>query len=124
MPARDHLHDLVRKVLTSDGWTITHDPLHLTWGTRDVYPDLGAERFVGAQKGPIRVAVEIKSFIGPSPVHALEKAVGQFALYRAILARVEPDRELYLAVSDLVYSEIFEEDVGELLIATSGSNCW
>lgn len=118
MPARDHLHDLVRKVLTSDGWTITHDPLHLTWGTRDVYADLGAERFMGAQKGPTRIAVEIKSFIGPSPVDALEKALGQFMLYRHILAQVEPGRELYLAVSHKVYGDIFEDAHGQLLVTT------
>ncbi|TMQ04461.1 MAG: fatty-acid synthase [Deltaproteobacteria bacterium] len=117
MPARDHLHNVVRNVLTSDGWTITHDPLHLVWGKRDVYADLGAERFVGAQKGPIRIAVEIKSFSGPSPIDALEKALGQFTLYHDILARVEPDRELFLAVSDMVYSEIFEEAIGQLLLA-------
>jgi hypothetical protein len=73
MPARDRMHALVRKVLTSDGWTITHDPLHLIWGNRDVYADLGAQRFVGAQKGLIRIAVEIKSFAGPSPIDALER---------------------------------------------------
>lgn len=32
MPARDHLHEHVRKALVSDGWTITHDPLRLRWG--------------------------------------------------------------------------------------------
>jgi hypothetical protein len=117
MPARDRMHALVRKVLTSDGWTITHDPLHLIWGNRDVYADLGAQRFVGAQKGLIRIAVEIKSFAGPSPIDALEKALGQFTLYRDILAHLEPDRDLYLAVSDLVYSEIFEEAIGQLLLA-------
>ena len=118
MPARDRLHDLVRKVLTSDGWTITHDPLRLVWGKRDVYADLGAERFVGAQKGPVRIAVEIKSFAGPSPIDALEKALGQFTLYRTILERVEPDRELYLAVSHKVYGDVFEDAIGQLLLAT------
>ena len=32
MPARDHLHEHVRKALLSDGWTITHDPLLLANG--------------------------------------------------------------------------------------------
>lgn len=116
MPARDHLHELVRKALTSDGWTITHDPLRLRWGKKDVYADLGAERFVGAQKGSIRIAVEIKSFTGPSPIEALEKALGQFTLYHDILARVEPERDLYLAVSDRAYGDIFEDAIGELLL--------
>ncbi len=68
MPARDRLHELVRKALTSDGWTITHDPLRLRWGKQDVYADLGAERFVAAQKGPILIAVEIKSSRAWSPI--------------------------------------------------------
>ena len=50
MPARDHLDEHVRKALVSDGWTITHDPLRLRWGKKDVYADLGAERFVGRLK--------------------------------------------------------------------------
>lgn len=111
------MHELVRRALMSDGWTITHDPLRLRWGKKDVYADLGAERFVGAQKGSIRIAVEIKSFTGPSPIEALEKALGQFTLYHDILARVEPDRELYLAVSDTAYSDVFEDAIGGLLLA-------
>lgn len=117
MPARDHLHEHVRKALVSDGWTITHDPLRLRWGKKDVYVDLGAERFVGAQKGEIRIAVEIKSFTGPSPVDALEKALGQFTLYHDILAELEPDRALYLAVSDTTFDDVFEEGMGQLLLA-------
>lgn len=117
MPARDLLHEHVRRALISDGWTITHDPLRLRWGKKDVYVDLGAERFVGAQKGEVRIAVEIKSFTGPSPVDALEKALGQFTLYHDILARLEPDRTLYLAVSETTYDDIFEEAMGQLLLA-------
>ena len=117
MPARDHLHEHVRKALVSDGWTITHDPLRLRWGKKDVYVDLGAERFVGAQKGEIRIAVEIQSFTGPSPVDALEKALGQFTLYHDILAQLEPDRALYLAVSDTTFDDVFEEGMGQLLLA-------
>jgi len=117
MPARDHLHEHVRKALVSDRWTITHDPLRLRWGKKDVYVDLGAERFVGAQKGEIRIAVEIKSFAGPSPVDTLEKALGQFTLHHDLLAELEPDRALYLAVSDTTFTDIFEEGMGQLLLA-------
>jgi hypothetical protein len=54
MPARDRLHEHVRNALVQDGWTITHDPLHLRWGAKDMYVDLGAERFLGAEKGAAR----------------------------------------------------------------------
>lgn len=43
MPAKDLFHDCVRHALIHDGWTITHDPLRLTWGGKDLYVDLGAE---------------------------------------------------------------------------------
>ena len=43
MPAKDKYHEAVRNALTKDGWTITHDPLRLTWGIKDMYIDLGAE---------------------------------------------------------------------------------
>jgi XisH protein len=36
MPARDTYHDLVVRALEHDGWTITADPLRLTYGQRDV----------------------------------------------------------------------------------------
>jgi hypothetical protein len=48
MPARDKYHDAVRNALIKDGWTITHDPLRLVWGKRDMYVDLGAKKLLGA----------------------------------------------------------------------------
>lgn len=36
MPARDRYHDQVRNALVRDGWTITHDPLRLRWGAKDM----------------------------------------------------------------------------------------
>ena len=43
MPARDLYHDTVKSALIADGWTITHDPLLLQWGGKDVYLDLFQE---------------------------------------------------------------------------------
>jgi hypothetical protein len=117
MPARDRLHDHVRNALVRDGWTITHDPLHLRWGTKDMYVDLGAERFLGAEKAGRRIAVEIKSFAGPSLMLALEQALGQFTVYDDVLQRIEPERTLYLAVSEAIHQDLFEEPLGQLLLA-------
>lgn len=36
MPALDIYHDHVRDALDRDGWHITHDPLHLQWGVKDM----------------------------------------------------------------------------------------
>ena len=46
MPARDFYHEQVRTALVKDGWVITHDPLRLNWGNKDLYVDLGAERLI------------------------------------------------------------------------------
>ena len=116
MPARDIYHMVVKNALLKDGWTITHDPLRLSWGARDVFIDFGAERIIAAEKAGQKIAVEVKSFVGDSAVNDLEKAVGQFVVYRAILAEKEPQRMLYFAVPQFVIREVFEQPLGELLL--------
>jgi hypothetical protein len=98
MPARDIYHESVKKALIKNGWTITHDPLTLKWGVKDMYVDLGAEQFLAAEKGVHKIAVEVKSFVSPSEVQDLQNALGQYVLYHDILARTEPNRVLYLAI--------------------------
>jgi len=115
MPAQ--LHDAVKNALIRDGWTITHDPLRLTSGRRNLYVDLGAERLLAAEKGTLRIAVEVKTFSGPSDVDALEHAIGQHVLYRALLGRQDPGRMLFLAISDDVWNTLFQEPIGETALA-------
>jgi len=117
MPARDIYHNTVKQALVKDGWTITHDPYHLKWGAKDLYVDLGAEQILAAEKAQRKIAVEIKSFIGLSEMDDLEKAVGQYVVYNTVLAKVEPDRDLYLGVNEEIYADLFEEPIGQLLLA-------
>ncbi len=116
MPACDTYHDAVKAALVKEGWTITHDPLRLPWGGKDMYVDLGAERLMAAEKAGRKIAVEIKSFVGRSEVNDLENAIGQFVVYRSVLARREPDRDLYLAVPEEILRDIFEEPLGQVLL--------
>ncbi|MBS1252203.1 MAG: hypothetical protein MAG451_01241 [Anaerolineales bacterium] len=116
MPARDVYHDIVKNALNKDGWTITHDPLRLKWGSKDMYVDLGAEQFIGAEKEDTKIAVEIKGFTGPSSMDDLENAVGQYIVYHEVLRRTEPERALYLAVREETLQEVFEEPIGQLLL--------
>jgi len=116
MPARDAYHNQVRQALISDGWTITHDPLRLQWGRKDMYVDLGAQQLLAAEKGMRKIAVEIKSFSGLSEMDDLEKAVGQFVLYHDVLSQVEPERMLYLAIDEATFVDLFEEPIGTLLL--------
>jgi hypothetical protein len=116
MPVRDAYHDHVRHALERDGWTITHDPLKLKVRRRKLYVDLGAERLLAAEKGVRKIAVEIKTFSGPSDVRDLEDAVGQFVLYEHTLRREEPDRCLYLAMAEAAWQATFNDALGEILI--------
>jgi XisH protein len=73
MPARDSYHDSVKRALMKAGWTITHDPLRLVWGGKDLYVDLGAERLLAAERAGQQIAVEIKSFTNASEMNDLEQ---------------------------------------------------
>ena len=116
MPAKDIYHDTVKKALIKDGWTITHDPLRLRWGTDLLYVDLGAERLLTATKKNEKIAVEVKSFVSPSNITSLESALGQYILYQNIIEEIEPDRTLYLAVHEEVFSTVFEESLGRMIV--------
>ena len=115
MAAKDIYHEDVRSALVKDGWTITDDPLRLRWGKKDYYVDLGAEEIIGAEMRGRRIAVEIKSFVGPSVVDDMEKALGQYLIYRSILRRRQPDRELFLAIPNSI-AKLFDEPLGQLLL--------
>ena len=116
MPARDIYHNAVRNALEKDGWKITQDPLHLRWGTRDLYVDLGAEKLFSAEKDGRKIAVEVKSFIGASEIKDLEDALGQYVLYRNKLKTAQPDRKLYLAIRESVFMKIFSHADAEFLL--------
>ncbi len=107
MAAHDIFHEAVRNALVKDGWTITHDPLALSFGEIDLYIDLGAERVLSAEREGQRIAVEVKSFIGPSFVSNFHAALGQFLNYRLALEMSDAQRQLYLAVPSDVYSAFF-----------------
>ncbi|MBI4605159.1 MAG: XisH family protein [Planctomycetes bacterium] len=119
---RDVYGESVKKALVKEGWTITHDPLTLSYGGKDVYVDLGAERTIGAEKEGRKIAVEVKSFTGPSDVKDLRDAIGQYIMYRDLLAELEADRELFLAVSDDAFKTVFEQPFGRLFVARERVN--
>ncbi|MEG5039134.1 MULTISPECIES: XisH family protein [unclassified Microcoleus] len=116
MPAKDIYHNTVRTALEKDGWTITNDPLTLEIGDRSLFVDLGAEKILAAEKQGRKIAVEVKSFLSISPVHDLEEALGQYIVYEDILELSEPERNIYLAVREEVYLDIFSEPLGQLLL--------
>ncbi len=109
MPQYDLYHDEVKNALSKDGWTITDDPYTLEYKGLRLYADLGAEKLLGAQKSEQKIAVEIKVFNSVSQITELQKAIGQYNMYRSILRRISPDRKLYLAISEEVYQDFFQK---------------
>ena len=63
-----------------------------------------------------KIAVEIKSFIAESQAAELEKAIGQYGLYRKLLEIQDPERRLYLAIPRHAYEDIFARQIGKLAI--------
>jgi hypothetical protein len=120
MPAKDSLHDVVKAALIKDGWRITHDPYSLQFGNRDLYADLGAERTLAAEKGDEKIAVEIKSFLGPSAVTDLERAIGQFVLYKLLMKEADPQRQLFLAIPERAYRLLLGDVDGQRVVEGIG----
>jgi hypothetical protein len=116
MSARDVYHQTVRNALSKDGWIITHDPYTFQIGFRNLFVDLGAEWPLAAEREGRKIAIEIKTFGGPSEVRDLEFATGQYLIYRELIAKKEPDRKLYLAINETTYAGILAEPIGQLAI--------
>ncbi|MBX9580018.1 MAG: XisH family protein [Gemmataceae bacterium] len=114
MSAKNVYHDAVVDALVADGWTITHDPLPLEFGGRKLRVDLGAERSpIAAEKAGEKIAVEVQSCLQPSAVADLHQALGQYSVYRLVLAGQQPDRPLYLGVPTEAYQGILSEPLGQ-----------
>ena len=107
MPRKDRIHEAVKNALVKDGWTITHDPYRIEYEDADVYADLRVEK--GADGKPRRrvLVIEVKEFVGPSPMDRLEEALGQYLVYRTFLRQTAPDEQLYLAVDKPSYDALF-----------------
>ena len=105
---RDRFHDVVRTALEKEGWKITADPYEINVDDIDFEIDLAAEQLLAAELGEQKIAVEIKSFISPSNVSEFHTALGQFLNYRDALEKIEPDRQLFLAVRNPIYESFFQ----------------
>jgi XisH protein len=127
VPPRDTIHEIVKQAVTKDGWIITEadDPYVISYGQRFLFVDLGASKsandsiqgsLIGAEKNNSRIAIEIKNFRAKSLIKDLEQAIGQYVLYRLLLDKIDPGREVYLAITDTLYEDFFSEPIGELVI--------
>lgn len=106
--AKDFYHETVRNALEKNGWKITHDPFIIEFEGLRVFADLGAEKVFAAERNNEKIAVEIKVFGGKSKISEFEKALGQYDLYELYLTELDPQRQLFLAVSLDIYESFFE----------------
>jgi XisH protein len=120
MPAKDLFHDAVKNGLIKEGWTITDDPLTFRVDGINISIDLGAEKLLGAEKDGEKIAVEIKSFISPSPLTDFHAALGQFLNYKLFLSREDSERILFLAVPIETYKDFFQKDIIQKSIQING----
>jgi hypothetical protein len=114
--AKDFFHVAVLNSLTKDSWAITADPYRLILSKRVLEIDISADKIIAAERGLDKIAVEVKSFMKESFIYEFYTALGQYLVYETFLARQEPDRQLFMAVSDEVFAARFEKDDDVLFI--------
>jgi hypothetical protein len=109
--AKDFYHNNVREALEKDGWRITNDPYSIKIDDIGYEIDFGAEPLIAAEKDEQMIAVEVKSFVGPSNVNEFHKAVGQFNDYYVALEMKDPNRVLFLAIPEEVWVVFFQKNL-------------
>lgn len=116
MPRYDLFHNTVRAALIKAGWTITDDPFLIEYKGFRLHADLGAEKVFAAEKEEIKIVVEVKVFGSASFVSELQKAVGQYLIYRTFLTHTAPERNLFLALPQSVFEDFFrQEAIAEII---------
>lgn len=120
---KDVFHFEVRTALEKDGWHITADPLDLTIGEVELFADLGAERLIAAMRGNEKIAVEIKAFVGQSPVTEFHKAIGQYDNYMFSLEELDPERIIWLAIPEVAWNDFFQRPFIKKVVAAKKLNC-
>jgi hypothetical protein len=109
MPKHDLYHDQVKHALIKAGWKITHDPFTIEFKSVRLFADLAAEKIIDVEKTERAIVVEIKVFNSLSLITELEKTIGQYNIYRLFLKRNGDERKLFLAVSQTVYQNFFQQ---------------
>ncbi len=108
MPQRDLYHNQVKHALVKEGWKVTHDPFTIEFKNVRLFADLAAEKIIDA-KTEQAIVVEIKVFNSLSLITELEKTIGQYNIYRLFLKLNNNERKLFLAISQTVYKNFFQQ---------------
>ncbi len=117
MPRKDQIHEAVKNALVKDGWTIIDDPYRIVYEDTDVYADLRILKSISGTTVQRTLVIEIKGFLGDSPMHNLENALGQYELYRIYLKNIAPTEKLYLAISSSTYEQQFVRPAFAIIVS-------
>lgn len=115
----DRYHQPIKDALINDGWEVV-DQYPIRYVRRRIRADLGGERIIGAARGPERIAVEVKDFLNPSAITYLQQAVGQYLMYKSWLARTEPERTVYLGISEVAADTVFAQPGVQIMVEDYG----
>ena len=111
MPALDYCHENIVHALEKDGWTVSDRQLRIRTAERIIYVDVSASKAVNGSRQQILLA-EVKCFPNAdSTTRDLYTAIGQYLIYRVILAEVEENAPLYLAIPEAVYEVVFDSTI-------------
>ncbi|TRU81184.1 MAG: hypothetical protein EWV76_21695 [Microcystis novacekii Mn_MB_F_20050700_S1] len=75
-----------------------------------------------AEKEDRKIAIEIKDFDTPSVISESEKTIGKLQLYQWALDSQEPERQLFLGISQAVYLKHFKKFIFQLVIKRNKIN--
>lgn len=112
--AKDLIHNAVKRALQKNGWEIVADPFRLVYAEFVLLADLVAISQMPQERG--KLIVEIKSFAGRSFVKELQHALGQYVMYRDFLDLNQLDYDLYLAVSEVGYHDLFSQQAAQVIV--------
>lgn len=113
MPAKDRYHDIVKRALIKDGWTIEDEQFTLTVDKRNLWIDMQASK--GTPQ--LIILIEVKELAKvDSAIEALANALGKYELYRLALQASNLNYPLYLAVTKQSHEGILSEQIGKLAL--------
>ncbi len=112
--AKDLIHDAVKHALQRSGWEIVADPFRIVYAEFVLLADLAANPPNHEERR--KLIVEIKSFAGRSFVKELQQALGQYVMYRDFIELKKLDYDLYLAVSEIGYNDLFSQQAAQVIV--------
>lgn len=112
MSRKDFYHTHAKSALIKDGWEVKHDPLSVPFAGTTLRIDLGAERLIATKDNNTitveTIAVEVKDFLEDNDfVSEFHRMLGQCSDYSFSLSKHDPNRKLYVAITEEAYYRVF-----------------